>query len=39
MGLMFMYLMPAFYCDVTEVWVSASKVQRLATIIAGIWTK
>ena len=37
MGLLFMYLMPAFYCDVTEVWVSCTKVQRLATIIAGIW--
>jgi putative peptide zinc metalloprotease protein len=37
MGLMFMYLMPAFYCDVTEVWVSATRIQRLATIIAGIW--
>ena len=34
---MFLYLMPAFYVDVTEVWVSATKVQRLATIIAGIW--
>lgn len=37
MGLMFMYLMPAFYCDVTEVWISATRIQRLATIIAGIW--
>ena len=37
MGLMFIYLMPAFYVDVTEVWVSATKLQRLATIIAGIW--
>jgi putative peptide zinc metalloprotease protein len=37
MGLMFLYLMPAFYVDVTEVWVSATKAQRLATIIAGIW--
>ncbi len=37
MGLMFLYLMPAFYVDVTEVWVAASKAQRLATIIAGIW--
>ena len=37
MGLMFLYLMPAFYVDVTEVWVSATRVQRLATIIAGIW--
>lgn len=39
MGLMFMYLMPAFFCDVTEAWVSASRVQRLATIIAGIWVE
>ena len=37
MGLMFVYLMPAFYVDVTEIWVSCTKVQRLATIIAGIW--
>jgi putative peptide zinc metalloprotease protein len=39
MGLLFIYLMPAFYCDVTEVWVSASRVERLATIIAGIWVE
>jgi putative peptide zinc metalloprotease protein len=39
MGLMFIYLMPAFYVDVTEVWVSATKLQRLATIIAGIWVE
>jgi putative peptide zinc metalloprotease protein len=37
MGLMFLYLTPAFYVDVTEVWISATKAQRLATIIAGIW--
>jgi putative peptide zinc metalloprotease protein len=37
MGLMLLYLTPAFYVDVTEVWISASKAQRLATIIAGIW--
>jgi putative peptide zinc metalloprotease protein len=37
MGLMFIYLMPAFYVDVTEIWVAATKMQRLATIIAGIW--
>jgi putative peptide zinc metalloprotease protein len=37
MGLLFMYLVPCFYVDVTETWVSATKVQRLATIIAGIW--
>jgi putative peptide zinc metalloprotease protein len=37
MGLMFLYLTPAFYVDVTEVWIAASTAQRLATIIAGIW--
>jgi putative peptide zinc metalloprotease protein len=37
MGLMFLYLAPCFYVDVTEVWIAATKVQRLATIIAGIW--
>jgi putative peptide zinc metalloprotease protein len=39
MGLMFLYLTPAFYVDVTETWISATKIQRLATIIAGIWTE
>jgi putative peptide zinc metalloprotease protein len=37
MGLMFLYLTPAFYVDVTEVWITATTGQRLATIIAGIW--
>ena len=37
MGLMLLYLTPAFYVDVTESWVSASRLQRMATIIAGIW--
>jgi putative peptide zinc metalloprotease protein len=37
MGLMLLYLTPAFFVDVTETWVSASRLQRLATIIAGIW--
>lgn len=37
MGLMLIYLAPAFFVDVTETWVSATKIQRLATIIAGIW--
>lgn len=37
MGLMFLYLVPCFFVDVTESWISANKVQRLATIIAGIW--
>ena len=39
MGLMFLYLAPCFYVDVTEVWISATKVQRLAAIIAGIWVE
>ena len=39
MGLMFLYLTPAFYVDVTESWISATKVQRLAIIIAGIWVE
>jgi putative peptide zinc metalloprotease protein len=37
MGLMFLYMTPAFYVDVTESWISASRLQRMATIIAGIW--
>jgi putative peptide zinc metalloprotease protein len=39
MGLMFLYLAPCFFVDVTEGWVSASRLQRLATIIAGIWVE
>ena len=39
MGLLFLYMMPAFYVDVTEMWISATKLQRLATIIAGIWSE
>jgi putative peptide zinc metalloprotease protein len=36
MGLMFLYLAPAFYVDVTETWISANKIQRLTTIVAGV---
>lgn len=39
MGLMFLYLTPCFFVDVTEGWVSSSRMQRLATIIAGIWVE
>jgi putative peptide zinc metalloprotease protein len=39
MGLMLIYLTPAFFVDITETWISASKLQRLATIIAGIWVE
>lgn len=37
MGFMLIYLSPAVYVDITEVWATASKIQRLAAIIAGIW--
>jgi putative peptide zinc metalloprotease protein len=36
---MFLYLTPAFFVDVTETWISATRIQRLATIIAGIWVE
>jgi putative peptide zinc metalloprotease protein len=39
MGLLFLYLTPAFYVDITEAWVSTGRLQRMATIIAGIWTE
>jgi putative peptide zinc metalloprotease protein len=39
MGLMFLYLTPAFYVDVTESWISAGRLQRMATIIAGLWSE
>jgi putative peptide zinc metalloprotease protein len=39
MGFMFLYLTPCFYVDVSESWVSATRLQRLATIIAGIWVE
>ncbi|MGB6974817.1 MAG: HlyD family efflux transporter periplasmic adaptor subunit [Terracidiphilus sp.] len=39
MGLLFLYLTPCFYADVTESWIYATRVQRLWTIIAGIWTE
>ncbi len=37
MGLMFLYLTPCFFADITEAWVSSSRVHRMAAIIAGIW--
>jgi putative peptide zinc metalloprotease protein len=39
MGLMFLYLTPAFYVDVTESWISGGRLQRMATIIAGLWSE
>ena len=37
MGLMFLYLTPCFFADITEAWVSTSRLHRMAAIIAGIW--
>lgn len=37
MGFMLVYLSPAFFCDVGELYVYGSKWQRVAAIIAGIW--
>jgi putative peptide zinc metalloprotease protein len=39
MGLMFLYMTPCFFVDVTEAWIYANRPQRLATIIAGIWVE
>jgi putative peptide zinc metalloprotease protein len=39
MGLMFLYLAPCFFVDVTEIWATASKVERIYTIFAGIWSE
>src|SRR5581483_9074148 len=35
-GLQFIYLMPAFSCDITQVWVRTNKWQRILAIMAGI---
>jgi putative peptide zinc metalloprotease protein len=39
MGFMFLYFTPCFYVDVTETWVSASRLERMATVVAGIWSE
>src|SRR5437868_6530873 len=39
MGFHLIYLTPAFFVDVVEVWVYANRLQRLVTIIAGIWVE
>jgi putative peptide zinc metalloprotease protein len=39
MGFHLVYLTPAFFVDVSEAWVYASRWQRLVTIIAGIWVE
>ena len=37
MGFHLIYLTPAFFVDVTEAWVYANRVQRVITMLAGIW--
>lgn len=37
MGFLLLYLTPCFYCDITEVWISSTRMQRLIAIMAGIW--
>jgi putative peptide zinc metalloprotease protein len=37
MGFHLIYLAPAFFVDVSEAWVYASRWQRLITIVAGVW--
>ena len=37
MGFHLIYLSPAFFVDVTEAWVYATRWQRFVTILAGIW--
>jgi putative peptide zinc metalloprotease protein len=39
MGFHLVYLTPAFFVDVSEAWVYATRWQRLVTIIAGIWVE
>ncbi|MGC1645437.1 MAG: HlyD family efflux transporter periplasmic adaptor subunit [Candidatus Sulfotelmatobacter sp.] len=38
-GFHLIYLSPAFFVDVTEVWVYANRFQRVVTALAGIWTE
>ncbi len=39
MGFMLVYLSPAFFCDVGEVYVYGGKWPRVASVIAGIWVE
>jgi len=39
MGFQLLYLAPAFFVEVTEGWVYATRWQRLPIIIAGIWVE
>jgi putative peptide zinc metalloprotease protein len=39
MGFHLIYLSPAFFVDVTEAWVYANRLERVITMMAGIWTE
>jgi len=39
MGLMFLFLAPCFFVDMTAIWVNSSKLERIYTIIAGMWSE
>ena len=39
MGFHLIYLTPAFFVDVAEVWVYGNRWERMATIIAGVWSE
>jgi putative peptide zinc metalloprotease protein len=39
MGLMFLYLAPCFFVDVTAIWIASSRIERIYTIFAGIWSE
>jgi putative peptide zinc metalloprotease protein len=39
MGLMFLFLTPCFFVDMTAIWINSSKIERIYTIIAGMWSE
>jgi putative peptide zinc metalloprotease protein len=39
MGFHLIFLTPAFFVDVSEAWIYASRWQRLITILAGVWVE
>jgi putative peptide zinc metalloprotease protein len=39
MGFNLIYLEPCFYVDVSELWVYASRWQRVAAMLAGLWVE
>lgn len=39
MGAFLMYLMPGVFCDVTQIYVYGGRWQRVATLMAGVWSE